>query len=94
MAKKKKTASDVYVGATVLYVLENGPGKGEIRPAIVVKVWTNAEGAPQENGVCQLQVFSDSDGRYNDQLPAAAWRSSVVFSENKEPGTWHWSEVI
>lgn len=94
MAKKTKTATDVCIGSIVGFVLDTGNNRGQIRPAIVVKVWTNQEGTPTENGVIQLQVFSDSDGRYNDQLPPVSWQSSVGYSETKEPGTWHWLEGV
>ncbi len=41
------------VGRIVHYVLEWGTSKGEHRPAIVVRDWK------QENGLVQLQVFTD-----------------------------------
>lgn len=85
-------------GRIVHYVLESGRSKGEHRPAIVVRDWK------QENGLVQLQVFTDgeNDGLrdivterlmpiidldYSDFL---LWRTSVPYSEDKEPGTWHW----
>lgn len=81
-------------GRIVHYVLNKGRNKGEHRPAIVVKVWRDGEGNPPENGVCQLQVFTDSDkdGLFNDALPPMMWETSVTHSETKEPGTWHWIE--
>ena len=88
-------------GRIVHYVLNEGRDKGEHRPAIVVRVWRTVQwdgekdfivpGTP-ENGCCQLQVFTDSDGKYNDELPPVMWKTSVLFSEAKEPGTWHWIE--
>lgn len=84
-------------GRIVHYVMPNG----EHRPAIVVRVWRvrDSEGpepitkAP-ENGCCQLQVFLDSDGEHdwNDGPNNILWGSSVLYSENQEPRTWHWIE--
>ncbi|WP_080058991.1 hypothetical protein [Spirosoma aerolatum] len=46
-------------------------------PAIVVAAW--GEGA-----LVNLKVFTD--GIYD------TWRPSTRYSEEKEPGTWHWPE--
>ena len=88
-------------GRIVHYVLESGRSKGEHRPAIVVRNWN------QENGLVQLQVFTDGWNdefkdthlvRIGEQDTVVVisqntiWRTSVHYSENKEPGTWHWIE--
>jgi len=80
-------------GAIVLYVLNEGPAAGEIRPAIIVRCFRNQDGVPVP--AVQLQVFTDTDntGRYNDQLPQVMWKSSVDYSEEKTRGTWHWPEA-
>jgi hypothetical protein len=86
-------------GRIVHYVLE---GKGDHRPAIVVRDWK------QENGLVNLQVFTDgwNDGLETSfvvmngkeqvgivkQIDLTVWRTSVHYSEAKEPGTWHWPE--
>jgi len=87
-------------GRIVHYVLDSG----EHRPAIVVKVWrypdpdvVDQDGAAllnPRNGCSNLQVFTDSDAgaKFNDALPPVMWATSRVYSENKEPGTWHWIE--
>lgn len=87
-------------GRIVHYVLQNGVH----RPAIVVKVWRYSEPVQNEsdevvytipeNGCSNLQVFTDSDPerKYNDQLDPVTWCTSVLFSETKEPHTWHWIE--
>ena len=81
-------------GRIVHFVFENG----EHRPAIVVKVWRitgpgNIQDPPP-NGCSNLQVFTDSDGleKYNDMLPQVMWKTSILFSEEAEPNTWHWIE--
>ena len=85
----------VSVGRIVHYVLKEGPSKGEHRPAIVVRVWD------VEAGICQLQVFTDSDAgaNYNDCLPPMMWETSVAHSEPDDLGatpedTWHWPEHV
>lgn len=77
-------------GRIVHFVL----GNEQHRPAIVVNVFRDANGNPPENGVCNLQVFTDSDkdGNYNDALPQVMWETSVLYSDNKTPYTWHWIE--
>lgn len=83
-------------GRIVHYVLNEGRDKSEHRPAIVVRVWRvntiEGKAIPPENGCCQLQVFTDSDGKYNDELPPVMWKTSVTFDESGTPGTWHWIE--
>jgi hypothetical protein len=82
-------------GRIVHYTLD----ETEHRPAIVVKVWRTADGQPPENGMCNLQVFTDgqNDHYHNEHLPfgfekGIAWCTSILYSEKKEPGTWHWIE--
>lgn len=88
------------VGRIVHYVLENGRSKGEHRPAIVVR------DGMQENGLVQLQVFTDgrNDGLGDNMtvghegtvevVQNTIWRTSIHYSEAKEPGTWHWPEKV
>lgn len=86
----------VSVGRIVNYVLPahmSARNAGEIRPAIVVKVWN--EGAEVEEGgnAVQLQVFIDGG---NDATGGenARWATSVCYSEEKNSGTWHWPERV
>jgi hypothetical protein len=80
-------------GRIVHYVLDDGPCKGQHRPAVVVRVWRvkNEDGSesPSSNGVCQLQVFTDED---NDGLPAMVWITSCEYNEDAQPRSWHWIE--
>ncbi len=90
------------VGRIVHYVLSEGRSAGDHRPAIIVRVWGEeqvAAGTLPESalGTVQLQVFTDSsaDGRFNDELPAVMWKTSVVHDdEGKAPNTWHWPEPV
>lgn len=77
-------------GRIVHYVLNEGISKGQHRPAIVVRVWrTLPDNKPQDNGVCQLQVFTDA---VNDTLDPVMWKTSIVHDASGKPGTWHWVE--
>lgn len=53
-------------------------------------VWS----ADEFGGTVQLQVFNDSDaeGQHNDARPPLDWRTSVAYSEDPLPHTWHWPE--
>ncbi len=78
------------VGRIVHFVMPDG----DHRPAIVVRTW---------GGDCvQLQVFLDGT---NDLTPAEnggisreiaerglMWATSVPYSEQPQPRTWHWPE--
>lgn len=91
------------VGDIVGYVLDEGNdlAEGEVRPAIVIHNWHGGiainnetrEVMQMDEGCLQLQVFCDGDGgEHNDGLPNVMWKTSVNYSEDKEPGTWHWLE--
>lgn len=74
-------------GRIVHYVMTNG----EHRAAIVVKVWS------KESGVSNLTVFTDwtNDMKTSDGSPLQSgdmWETSVLYSEEPKPGTWHWIE--
>lgn len=54
----------------------------------------------REDGYANLTIFPDwSNDGFEDfskgAMPVAvgiAWKTSVSYSEDKEPGTWHWPE--
>lgn len=73
-------------GRIVHYVLANG----EHRPAVIVKVWD------KHAGTSNLVVFMDgqNDEQTGDNNRNTQWQTSVVYSEAKEPGTWHWIEKL
>jgi hypothetical protein len=72
------------VGRIVHYTLPDGRSAGEVRPAIVVRIWDDSYRA------IQLQVFVDqtNDGFEN----GVVWKTSVMQSESgdSELGRWHW----
>jgi hypothetical protein len=59
----------------------NVVGNGEHVPMIIVATWPGE--FPDGSGI-NGQAFLDG----NDSL----WVASVRYSEEKEPGTWHWIE--
>lgn len=71
-------------GSIVHYVLPDGRHKGEHRGAIVTKVG--------DRSLVNLSVFGDSSNDGPQYAMGSVWRTSVQFSEGKEPGTWHWIE--
>lgn len=95
---KGNILDDLIEGNVVHFVLSDGPSAGEHRPAIIVRVWRLKNEAGEvispSNGLCQLQVFTDSDpgGNFNDRLHPVEWKTSIVYDESGKPGTWHWIE--
>jgi hypothetical protein len=75
------------IGDHVLYVLSDTDGsrsKGEIRPAIITRVWDDPA---SRDSVVQMQVFTDGQ---NDGLQNVEWRTSVHQDFEKSPGTFHY----
>lgn len=72
-------------GRIVHYVLPDGNHAGEHRPAIIVKVWN------QTGGYVNLMVFVDGTNDY-PHYSGPVWATSIGYSEDKEPRTWHWIE--
>ncbi len=93
-------------GRVVHYVLSEGRNEGQHRSAIVVRNWSNSD-IPGSDGMVNLMVFTDgyNDGletvfsSEQDKtitmrcIDLVVWRTSVHYSETKEPGTWHWIEA-
>lgn len=64
------------------------------RPAIVVRVCPS-EWYPVEEGRVNLQVFTDGSNDWNprnDGVNGTYWATSVPYSEDPNPYTWHWIE--
>jgi hypothetical protein len=85
-------------GRKVHYVMPNG----QHRPADVVRVW-NDQGMVN----LQVQMDGSNDAGYTEAERAKLkdfgidpeqvkhghiWRTSIRFSEEPVPGTWHWIE--
>lgn len=88
---KTPDMSRLRIGDIVLFVLHEGRSIGQVRPAIVTRIWLGADGKPQPNGICQLTIFPDQS---NDQMGAVSYFSSAIYSPTKELGTWHWREEL
>lgn len=86
-ADEPKPIPGLAPGRAVHFVTDKPLSAGEapeVRPAVVVRVWD------LHTGVSNLQVFVDGT---NDGYPAGqgtAWKTSIRYSEGREPGTWHW----
>lgn len=81
-------------GRIVHFVLADGPHAGEHRPAIVVKVWRKGDGSPPDNGYSNLLVFLDgsNDAGPSGEARPLLWATSIEYSEEPRPRTWHWIE--
>jgi hypothetical protein len=82
-------------GRIVHYVLSENDvpssNAGAHRPAIVVQDWDRATGS--DNGNANLVVFLDGS---NDGVLShlTLWATSRHYSEDPQPGTWHWPEKV
>ncbi|MDX2140307.1 MAG: hypothetical protein SF123_19630 [Chloroflexota bacterium] len=75
-------------GRIVHFVLDNGAH----RPATVVNAWKDVA-LYQSEGRVNLLVFLDGENDAEHVGMDAGdtwWRTSVPFSDDKTPGTWHW----
>lgn len=84
-------------GRIVHYVLPDGRSAGQIRPAIVVRVWRDVEPDLIAQGYCNLQVFTDGTNDYDSEALAGTrvlWATSIVHSDTGEPGTWHYPPKV
>jgi len=79
-------------GRIVHFVLPDGPHALDHRPAIVVKVWRQGDGTPPANGYSNLLVFMDGTNDGPGFGGCINWQTSVTYSEDPQPRTWHWIE--
>jgi hypothetical protein len=76
------------IGRIVHYKLESGPSRGQLRPAIIVRVWAEPGSATPQTAV-QLQVFTDAA---NDGLQPVEWRTSRT--QGDQEGNWQWPAYV
>lgn len=81
-----KAMPGLTTGRMVHYVLPNGTHVGEHRPAVIVRVWDHG------TGYCNLMVFNDGTNDGVEYSTGPTWVTSVEFSEEPLPRTWHWIE--
>jgi hypothetical protein len=72
------------VGRIVEYVLKDKYGKLQVRPAIIVRVWSDT--------CVQLQVFTDGTNDGPEYASGLYWATSVIRCENKTERTWDWMD--
>jgi hypothetical protein len=86
LLKKEESMEGFTEGRMVHFVMPDG----EHRAAVVVRVWRPQ--VPERLGYCNLSVFTDwgNDGPGNET--GFRRETSILYSEAKEPGTWHWIE--
>lgn len=83
------------IGSLVHYVLGNGRYAGEHRPATIVKIW--GEATAGYTPAVQLQVLTDGTNDFEQGQNGAnglLWATSVSYSEEPRPYTWHWPENV
>lgn len=74
------------VGRIVHYVLPDGRSKGEVRPAIIIRVWSQT--------CVNLQVFIDHTNDYPIPQVEDLWRTSVMEGDKDQLGTWFWPPFV
>lgn len=82
----------VVVGRTVHYCQEGGrqgQGKGECRPAVVVRVWDANAGT---SNLVVTQDGANDRGATSPEGPLHSWKTSIVKGGPGEPGKWHWPQ--
>jgi len=89
MTDQDYTKEGAYAGSAAPVQGGTPSSRGHHRPAIVVDTWgTERLGEAYWN--VNLVVFVDG---MNDGYPAnTLWKTSVLFSRELKPGTWHWPE--
>lgn len=90
------------IGRVVHYVLSDGDGVkshavGEHRPAIVVRVWPGEYGTNECPDGVNLQAMIDGSNDIDGAHGAGClllWKTSIPYSSEPKPGTWHWPERV
>jgi hypothetical protein len=54
-------------------------------------VWRQGDGTPPSNGYSNLVVFVDGTNDYPN-YSGAVWATSIEYSAEPKPRTWHWIE--
>lgn len=84
------------IGRIVHYVIRDGDlvdnrSTNQHRPAIIVNDW---RGLNRDDGYSNLVVFVDGQNDQSLDRGDTMWVTSRVYSNDKEPGTWHWPETV
>lgn len=81
------------LGREVRFVLDTGPGKGQVRTAKIVRVWSDQV---VNLHVC-LDGGNDAGTAHPDthgNTPLVIWKASVTLGGPAFPGTWFWPEIV
>lgn len=74
-------------GRMVHFVMPNG----DHRPAVIVNAWKGVS-VYQQQGKVNLQVFTDFSNDGKEYESGRYWATSIPYSEEPKPNTWHWIE--
>lgn len=86
-AEEPRPLDGLIAGRIVHYVMDRPYSAGEapeVRPAVVVRVWD------AHTGCVNLQVFIDGTNDGYESARGTVWKTSRLYSEGGEAGTWHW----
>lgn len=70
-----------YPGAPIMFVLKDGPSKGQSRPGVVVRCW--------DPPLVNAQIFVDGRNDAEVGCPGTQWETSITYDPAGAPGTWH-----
>ena len=87
-AQRSNDMEGLTEGRIVHFVLP----EGQHRAAIIVRVWRQGDGTPPANGYSNLAVFMDGTNDYLGTASCIKWETSVEYSAEPKPRTWHWIE--
>lgn len=73
------------IGRIVHYVLTEGESRGEIRPAIIVRV------LDAEKYFVNLRLFLDLG---NDSASQPDFIGEAILGDRDNPGTWFWPPMV
>jgi hypothetical protein len=80
---EEKNKQKPTVGRIVCYTLEDGPNAGKVRPAVIVKVWSDT--------CVNLRVFLDGTNDSPDGWSLFnEWKTSVLEGQPGENFRWFW----
>lgn len=84
------------VGRIVHYVLKSGRSAGQHRPMLVVNVFsqTSAQYVNAQVFLDGANDFGSEFQQYEGNNSNQAWATSVPYSAEQLPGTWHWPERV
>jgi hypothetical protein len=77
------------IGSAIHFVMANGPSAGQCRHAVVVRNWSGGKGLGLVNAVVSIDGANDAPSPAGN-VAMQMWVTSIRYSEQHEPCTWHW----